>query len=139
MAYCIEHTQGGTKNIPAMVTRNKKQYAMHRLVYCESNGLEWEDIAGWVIRHKCDNRRCINPDHLEMGTHEDNMKDMVDRNRAAIGERQGRSTVSDKDAQEIHDTYKAGGWSMQQLADRYGVSKFAISYIIKERLSVCRT
>lgn len=36
---------------------------------------------GMVVRHKCDNPECTNPDHLEIGTHADNMSDLVDRRR----------------------------------------------------------
>ena len=37
---------------------------------------------GLLLRHKCDNRQCINPEHLELGTHYDNMHDMISRGRA---------------------------------------------------------
>lgn len=37
---------------------------------------------GMVVRHKCDVRQCVNPDHLELGTIADNNRDMIERGRA---------------------------------------------------------
>lgn len=53
---------------------------VHRLMWEMHNG-PIED-SNLVVRHRCDNPPCINPDHLEVGTHEQNMQDMVDRNRS---------------------------------------------------------
>lgn len=53
----------------------------HRVVYCRTYGVTQQEL--WdrklVIRHKCDNKACINPDHLEEGTQKENMKDIVRR------------------------------------------------------------
>lgn len=64
--------------------RNLKahRYAYELLVGPIPDGLE--------VRHTCDVARCVNPEHLSLGTHAENMADMVERDRAARGKRNGR-------------------------------------------------
>lgn len=52
---------------------------VHRLVYSLAN--KKSDISGYVVRHVCDNPKCINPEHLILGSPSDNVKDMDTRGR----------------------------------------------------------
>lgn len=56
----------------------------HRAAYCGYHNLELSDIAGQVVRHKCDVRACVNPEHLVIGTQLDNMHDMSERGRKVV-------------------------------------------------------
>lgn len=87
--------------------------------------------AGKMVLHTCDNRRCVRPDHLFLGTHADNMKDMDQKGRRATGQRlasHGALNGNAKLTQEQIDAIKknAGGLSSQALADQYGVHRSQI-------------
>ena len=57
-----------------------KNKRLHRLVWEMHNAEPIPD--GMVIRHKCDNRECCNPFHLELGTQAQNIQDMIERGRS---------------------------------------------------------
>ena len=77
-----------------MLTIYGKQDRAYRHSYTFFNGKIPKDF---VVRHTCDNRLCINPEHLILGSHADNVKDRVERNRSAKGINNGRSKLSEKD------------------------------------------
>lgn len=58
---------------------NARSYLAHRLAY-EASRDEWIP-PGQVVRHRCDNPPCVNPDHLELGTQRDNVNDTKARGR----------------------------------------------------------
>jgi hypothetical protein len=85
--------------------------------------------------HRCDNRRCVNPDHLFEGTHSDNMRDAVAKGRARIpippkltGESNPACKISDADVLRIREAL-ARGERQGAVARRYGVSQSLVSLI----------
>ena len=78
---------------------------------------------GKLVCHRCDNPRCVNPEHLFIGTYSDNAKDMVAKGRFV-----GRRKLSSKDVQHIK-SLKGGCFSQDFIAKMYGVDQTAISRI----------
>lgn len=73
--------------------------------------------VGGLVRHRCDNPPCINPEHWASGTQADNKRDQIERGRWATGERHGRSKVSEEQVRSILRSQEPGG----VLSKRYGV------------------
>lgn len=81
--------------------------------------------AGYVVRHSCDNRPCVNPSHLVLGTHADNVADRVARGRSAVGERNGRARLTTAQALAILNSSE----DARALALRYGVTHWTVNAI----------
>lgn len=85
-----------------------------------------------MVMHSCDVRCCINPDHLGIGSHNDNMKDMTSKGRQAVmyGSDNSNCKLSDDAVDEIVSRYTLEKISQKTLAAEYGVSQQLISGII---------
>ena len=132
MSDCINWSKSLAHDGYGLTKRNNKTYRAHRLAYCEFNNLNYSDIKGKVVRHKCDNPSCVNPLHLELGSHQDNMDDRAVRNRTAKGEANGRAKLSEVDIKTIRNRYIRGSkeHGLLAIAKDFGVTKPTVSYII---------
>lgn len=90
---------------------------------------------GQLVRHKCDNGMCVNPDHLELGTQFDNMADMKarGRERKASGESNGFHKLTTSQVLEIKRTYHRRRVTQDALGLKYGVHRRTIGMIVMGR------
>lgn len=107
-----------------------KIVSAHRLAYFFRYG----DIPdGLQVLHRCDNPSCCNPDHLFLGTHNDNMKDMVakKRNKFFVGERHGMAILTESMVREIRDKCINHKLTKRAVAREYGVSDSCVSMLVR--------
>jgi hypothetical protein len=92
---------------------------------------------GLEIRHKCDNRPCCRPEHLQVGTHAENIADKAGKGRRAgivRGVRNGLAKLTDEQVLEIRRAYAAGEANQYGLARRFGVRQPLISKVLNRQI-----
>ena len=101
----------------------------HRVVWVLFNHKTITDKM--CVCHDCDNPSCVNPNHLFLGTHQDNKDDCVMKGRQAKGENAGRAKLTEVEAQEI--LLLCGYYKHKDLAVMYGVSHSVITCLVNDR------
>ncbi len=105
----------------------QSQVKAHRLAYALFYG---EDPEGKLVCHTCDNRRCVNPEHLFLGTHRDNSADMVAKGRSARGSGSGNAKLNEDDVRKMRAMFTMG-LSVTEISGMFGVDKTTIYRIRK--------
>ena len=116
---CHEWQAGEARGGYGKFQNDGKTITAHRFAYSQFVG----EIGDLHVLHKCDNRKCVNPDHLFLGTIQDNMKDR---------DAKGRMFNNSQTTIEFAETVKkmlAERYSQQFVADKFGVSQSLVSRI----------
>jgi hypothetical protein len=114
--------------------RHTPQKFVHRLAFERARG---PIPRGKQVLHRCDNPPCIRPDHLFLGTHADNMRDMARKGRRKgvnAGAENGAAKLTEAQVVDIRERYAAGGVSQQVLADEHGVHQTVVSAIVLRKI-----
>ena len=112
---CWEY-QGRYSNGYGLIDLNKKPVKAHRF----SAELAGINITDKLVCHKCDNRKCVNPNHLFTGSYKDNADDMIMKGRYKATEKTRKLTP------EQVRIIRADTGRQDLLAKQYGISKAAM-------------
>ncbi len=118
-----------------IIQQRRLRFHAHRVSWA----MHFGDIPnGMYVCHHCDNPACVRPDHLFLGTHQDNMADKISKGRATGGSRPGEmhplSKLTDEAVRVIRAEYTPGKRGHgAAAAKRFGVSISAIYLVLRNK------
>ena len=125
MAECIDHGK------PCDGYYKVGNTWLHRIVLAGKLG---RTLEGWeVTRHTCDNKRCINPDHLIVGSQGDNVHDAFERGLMPVGSEHYLAKLTEEVVEYIRSVYvpRSRTYGTRALARTFNVSQWTISHAIR--------
>lgn len=110
----------------AVIKYHQKAYKVYRVMWERANG---ETIpAGMSACHRCDNPACVNPEHIFIGTHDENMRDMISKGRQSAPR-----GLTDDQVRTIRAAVK-GGARQKDVCDAMGIGSDTVSRIVNYKL-----
>lgn len=127
---CWEWVGGNFNNGYGRFYQKQKTWSAHKYSYILHKG---PVPNGLVVMHSCDNKNCVNPDHLSLGTPLKNTQDMCKKGRKflTLGETNGQAKLTSEDVLRIRSSSST---SNSTLAKKYSVSPSLISMILSRKV-----
>lgn len=126
---CIEWNGALSKKGYGHINWKGRVLRVHKASYTAKYG----DVPnGYFVCHKCDNRKCFNPEHLYLGTPLENSRDMVKKNRQTIGEKNPMAKLTESDVMKIRKL-RNDGLFMREIAELFNVSREAVGMIVRSK------
>lgn len=122
---CWHWTAGRNGHGYATVSVRHNSTPVSRVIYAIKNG---PIPAGMCVCHRCDNRLCVNPAHLFLGTNADNTADRNAKGRQATGPRNPKAKVDVVSAREIIRRMRAGEFA-SSVGAAFGISGASVKKI----------
>lgn len=128
---CIEWSGTLSDKGYGRVFLSRKPLAAHRLSYMFANSIKLQ--SNNLVCHKCDNPKCINPEHLFIGTHKENMLDAHQKRRVRVfGKELPANKLDWEKVNEIRLAYQSGQ-SCKEISLNMDINLSAVNHVVKNR------
>ncbi len=128
---CWNYLCGVSRNGYGQFYINRIQFRSNRIAYYIINNI---DPLYLDVLHTCDNPRCCNPNHLFLGTHQDNMNDIVAKGKQLKGENHHFAKLTEEQVKNIRYKSSILGYTQMELAQEYNTHQTNISLICAHKI-----
>jgi len=117
----------GIRNVTSGLSRNKLVHRVSAWIF-----KRFDIVSNLLILHRCDNKLCFNPEHLFIGTQQDNIDDMWAKGRGPNQHHPRKLTQSK--VRRIRRMYHSGRWTNRSLGSHLGLGKSTIQAIVTRKI-----
>jgi hypothetical protein len=128
---CYKNGYGTIRRDGKVASAHRTSYDLHHPLTSPISDIKLD------VCHKCDNVKCINPNHLFLGTRSDNMRDCVEKERnnhvGLCGSANGFSKYTEDDIKQLRADFATGDYTKTDLAIIYDMPRTTVSDIINRK------